>query len=231
MLCILYICKDEKDVDDESLSRVLTYNEVKSNTFVFMVAGYETTSSALAYCTYILANYPEVQKKLKQEIDQYFGDHSEQDQKKDLDYDAVNRMGYMEMFIKEVLRMYPIPVTGVSRQCMNETSVCGYKITKGSVVQADVFSVHYDPDLWGPHDPNEFYPERHEEKRHPLAYLPFGVGPRNCVGLRFAMIEMKIFLTRLLKQYTVVKCDKLEKHFNIREKIVLAPAEVWIKLH
>ncbi|CAF1571811.1 unnamed protein product, partial [Didymodactylos carnosus] len=73
------------------------------------------------------------------------------------------------------------------------------------------------------------YPERHLEKRHPLAFMPFGVGPRNCVGMKFALIEMKIVLTRLLKQYTILKCDKLE-NFTIIEKSVITPNEVWIKL-
>ncbi|CAF1284681.1 unnamed protein product [Didymodactylos carnosus] len=216
---------EEKDVDDGSVSRLLTYNEVKSNVFLFMVAGYETTSSALAYCTYVLANHFDIQRKLQEEIDQYIGESEQQNP----DYDIVNRMGYMDLFIKEVLRMYPVAVATHTRRCINETNVCGYKIMKDSIVQADVYSIHYDEELWGPHDTNKFYPERHLEKRHPLAFMPFGVGPRNCVGMKFALIEMKIVLTRLLRQYTILKCDKLE-NFKIIEKSVITPNEVWIKL-
>ena len=91
-------------------------------------------------------------------------------------------------------------------------------------------SVHYDWELWGPTDPHIFYPERHEAKRHPLAYLPFGAGPRQCIGMRFALIEMKILLVLLLRKYTVLPGEHLETKFNLRERAVLAPEAVWIKL-
>ncbi|CAF1113754.1 unnamed protein product [Didymodactylos carnosus] len=214
-------------VDDEGvIAKVLTYNEVKNNVVVFMLAGYETTSTALAYCTYILANHSDVQQKLQDEIDQYIVDDDQQNP----DYDIVNRMDYMDMFIKEVLRMHPIAPRAINRECIKDTIVCGYKIPKGSVIQPDVYSIHYDPDLWGPVDPEKFHPERHSTKRHPLCYLPFGSGPRNCVGMRFALTEMKILLTRLLKQYTIVKCDKLEEKLNIRQITVIAPEAIWVKL-
>ncbi|CAF1510265.1 unnamed protein product [Didymodactylos carnosus] len=102
---------------------------------------------------------------------------------------------------------------------------------ESSVIQPDVFSIHYDNELWGPHDSQDFYPERHLDKqRHPLAYMAFGSGPRNCVGIRFALVEIKCVLIRLLKQYTIMKCDKLETNLSIGENIVVAPKEVWIKL-
>jgi cytochrome P450 len=97
-------------------------------------------------------------------------------------------------------------------------------------VHADVYSIHFDHELWGPDDPYVFLPERHQTKRHPMAYLPFGAGPRNCVGMRFALIEMKILLTRLLRDYNILPGDQLESKFNIREKVVIAPEEVWVKL-
>lgn len=84
--------------------------------------------------------------------------------------------------------------------------------------------------MWGPEDPYLFLPERHQTKRHPMAYLPFGAGPRQCVGMRFALIEMKILLTRLLRDYTILLGEHLESKFNIRERTVIAPEEVWIKL-
>ncbi|CAF1070773.1 unnamed protein product, partial [Didymodactylos carnosus] len=99
-----------------------------------------------------------------------------------------------------------------------------------SIIQPDVLTIHY-PELWGPHNPQHFFPERHSEKqRHPLAYMAFGNGPRNCVGMKFALVEMKCILVRLLKEYTIIKCDKLETNLNISEYIVIAPKEIWIKL-
>jgi cytochrome P450 len=101
---------------------------------------------------------------------------------------------------------------------------------QGTLVHADVYSVHYDRELWGPEDPYVFYPERHETKRHPMAYLPFGAGPRHCIGMRFALIEMKILLVRLLREYSILPGEDLESKFNIRERTVIAPEEVWVKL-
>ncbi|CAF1624738.1 unnamed protein product [Didymodactylos carnosus] len=91
--------------------------------------------------------------------------------------------------------------------------------------------IHYDQELWGPEDVYTFVPERHLTKRHSMAYMPFGVGPRNCVGMRFAFMEMKMVLTKLLKDYTIVKCDKLESHIKIQEiALIIALQEIWIKL-
>jgi thromboxane-A synthase len=97
-------------------------------------------------------------------------------------------------------------------------------------VYADVYSVHYDPELWGPEDPYVFFPERHKTKRHPMAYMPFGAGPRQCAGMRFALIEMKILLARLLREYTILPGEHLESKFTIHDRTVIAPEEVWIKL-
>ena len=93
-----------------------------------------------------------------------------------------------------------------------------------------MYSVHFDAELWGPDDPYLFVPERHLTKRHPMAYLPFGAGPRHCIGQPFAMIEIKIFLMRLLRDYTILSGEHLESGFEFTDKITIAPNEVWVKL-
>ncbi|CAF3742336.1 unnamed protein product [Rotaria sp. Silwood1] len=102
--------------------------------------------------------------------------------------------------------------------------------TLWAIIQVDVYSIHYDIDIWGPIDPYIFHPERHAIKRHPVAYLPFGAGPRNCVGMRFALTEMKMTLVRLLKTFTVMESDKLKNTFRITELTTIAPETVWVKL-
>ena len=100
----------------------------------------------------------------------------------------------------------------------------------GTIIQVDVYSVHYDPDLWGPLDPYEFHPERHEMKRHSAAYLAFGIGPRNCVGMRFALVELKIALVRLLQIYAVLPGDQLNNVSLEVERTNIGPQRVAIKL-
>jgi cytochrome P450 len=103
----------------------LNNDEIKANVFLFMVAGFDTTSTMFAYSTYILATEPDIQKKLQEEID---GQHE-----KELDYDTVIKMEYMDLFLREVLRMYP-PSTGVlTRVCNETTTVCGHNINKGKI--------------------------------------------------------------------------------------------------
>ncbi|CAF0773946.1 unnamed protein product [Adineta steineri] len=211
----------------------LTREEIVSNIFIFMLAGYETTSTTLAFATYELARHPEVHRKLQAEIDQLplaTDDMSDDDMKKYPDYDIVAQMPYMDLFVSEVLRMYPIANQAIQRRASEDTIVQGIKIEKGTLVYADVYSIHYDQELWGPEDPKIFFPERHETKRHPMAYLPFGAGPRHCIGMRFALIEMKILLVRLLREYSILPGEHLHNKLNIHEQPALAPEAVWVKL-
>ncbi|CAF3943139.1 unnamed protein product [Rotaria sp. Silwood1] len=197
--------------DSSKANYRLTREEIISNILIFMLAGYETTSTALAYATYELARHPEVLQKLQAEIDQLplgNGDSSDEKTKEYPDYDVVAQMPYMDMFVSEVLRMYPIANTAINRCASEDTIVQGIKIEKGTLVHADIYSIHYDRELWGPEDPYVFFPERHETKRHPMAYLPFGAGPRQCIGMRFALIEMKMLLVRMLREYSILPVFK-----------------------
>ena len=202
----------------------LHYDEVKSNVFLFMILGHETVSTTLAYCTYILAREVDIQTKLQKEIIELAKGREE------FDYDPIMNNNYLDLFIREVLRMFPIAIQAISRECNEETNVCGYQIHKGDVIQPDVYSLHYDRDLWGPDDPELFIPERHSIRRHPMSFLAFGEGPRNCVGLRFALMEIKICLVRLLSQYQILSTHQTEQQFHIRETLVIAPSNLFIKL-
>lgn len=93
-----------------------------------------------------------------------------------------------------------------------------------------MYSIHHNADLWGPVDPYKFYPERHATKRHPIAYLSFGAGPRNCIGTRFGLLEMKIALVRLVQTFTVLKGDKMDNGSLDLELTFIRPERVVIKL-
>jgi len=100
----------------------------------------------------------------------------------------------------------------------------------GAVIQPDVLSIHYDRDLWGPEDPNLFIPERHHAKRHPMAYMSFGAGPRSCLGMRFAFMELKICLSQLLRHYTIFPGENIEEGFKQHETFLIQPDAIYIKL-
>ncbi|CAF0949332.1 unnamed protein product [Didymodactylos carnosus] len=214
--------------NDAILDKKLTLHEITANIYLFMVAGYETTSTALAYAAYVLATHPNEQHKLQEHIDQNF--NSENDHALP-DYDKIQQMEYLDWFFREVLRMYPIAPHVVSRQNCEEIKLKGIgTIPPGTSIAIDMFDLHYNPTLWGPEDPNVFYPERFATKRHPMAWMPFGQGPRNCVGMRFALLEMKMTLVRLLRTYSVLKCEDTDKEFVLEEFIVVHPKKLMITL-
>jgi cytochrome P450 len=206
--------------------RLLTLNEVKQNIYLFMMAGYETASTALAYVTHILATHPAEQKKLQDHIDSHISKDTI------LDYELLNKMEYLDWFIRETLRMYPIAPLIINRQCFEEIYLPGLGcITPGTKLTLDMYSLHYDNDLWGPIDTKIFYPERFATKRHPLAWVAFGAGPRNCVGMRFALAEIKIAIIRLLQNYTVLPSSTTKKkELELVELVTIAPKELTIRL-
>jgi cytochrome P450 len=203
----------------------LTLNEVKQNIYLFMIAGYETASTALAYVTHILATHPEEQKKLRDYIDSYISKDTI------LDYELLNKLEYLDWFIRETLRMYPITPIIINRQCSEEIYLPGLGcISPGTKLTLDMYSLHYDNDLWGPIDTKIFYPERFATKRHPLAWVAFGAGPRNCVGMRFALTELKIAIIRLLQNYTVFPSTLDKKDLELVELVTIAPKELIIRV-
>ncbi|CAF1568429.1 unnamed protein product [Didymodactylos carnosus] len=142
-------------------------------------------------------------------------------------------MEYLNMFIRETLRMYPIAPLIINRPSTEEFHIKRIGIIPaGTRIAIDMYTLHFDPDLWGPVDPHIFYPKRFETKRHPMVCIPSGAGPRNCVGMRFALIELKMALVRLLKTYSLVNCsDKTNKCFEQLETgFVITPKEVIIRL-
>jgi thromboxane-A synthase len=195
-----------------------------------VIAGYETTSTALAYVTYVLATHPNEQHKLQEHIDLHFDSETEHSMPS---YDTVVKMDYLDMFIRETLRMYPIAPVAINRQNMEDFHIKNIGvIPAGTAIAVDIYQLHFDPELWGPVDPHTFHPERFATKRHPMAWIPFGAGPRNCVGMRFALTELKMVLVRLMKTYTIVNCgDETSKPFEqLKEYIVIAPERVIVRL-
>jgi cytochrome P450 len=118
--------------------------------------------------------------------------------------------------VRETVRMYPIAPLIINRQSTEEFHMKNIgTIPAGTRIAIDMYTLHFDPDLWGPVDLHIFYHERFETKHYSMTWIPFEAGPRNCVGMRFALMEFKMALVRLLKTYSLVNCsDKTNKCFE-----------------
>ncbi|CAH1639816.1 unnamed protein product [Spodoptera littoralis] len=170
---------------------------VQEEVDTFMFEGHDTTASGLTYCFMLLANHKKIQDKIIQELDDIFGDEDRPIKMEDL-----AKMKYLECCIKESLRLYP-PVHFISRSLNEDTVLSNYTIPAGSFCHILILDLHYRPDLFK--NPKEFDPDRflpeNSVGRHPYAYIPFSAGPRNCIGQKFAMMEMKIAVAKVLRKF------------------------------
>uniref|UniRef100_A0AC34RMV4 Cytochrome P450 n=1 Tax=Panagrolaimus sp. JU765 TaxID=591449 RepID=A0AC34RMV4_9BILA len=184
------VSRAEKD------KKTVSRGEVLAQLVIFLAAGYETTASTLHYVCYILSHRPEIQDKLREEV------LSVLDGKETIEYDDMKNLEYMDQVINETLRMYP-PAVRLNRLCQKNIELNGIEIEKDSAFSFDVYNIHHDPNNYP--DPYEFDPERftpeNKAARHPMAFLPFGAGPRICLGMRFAEYEMRVALTDLIKNF------------------------------
>ncbi|XP_011702923.1 PREDICTED: probable cytochrome P450 6a14 [Wasmannia auropunctata] len=173
--------------------------EATAQSYVFFVAGFETSSMTATFALYELALHQDIQEKVRKEIDEILTKYCN-----DLTYDAVNEMAYLHKVVNETMRKYP-PLPMLNRICTKElilptTNIC---VPEGTLVTIPVLGLHRDPSIYP--DPDKFDPERFNadkiEKRHPYTYLPFGEGPRNCIGSRFGYVLTKVGLVSLLSKY------------------------------
>ncbi|KAM6054393.1 LOW QUALITY PROTEIN: cytochrome P450 3A19-like [Chlamydotis macqueenii] len=164
--------------------------------FIFVFAGYDTTSSNLSYryqCN--LATHPDVQQRLQDKIDANLPN------KATPTYDAIMQMEYLDMAVNESLQLFP-PGGRIQRICKKTVELNDATIPKGMVVMIPAYVLHRDLEYWP--EPEEYWPESKENKEsiHPYPFLPFGAGPRNCIGMRFALLIVVLlqnFLFRTCK--------------------------------
>ncbi|KAG6800701.1 cytochrome P450 6a14 [Apis mellifera caucasica] len=197
----------------------LTDTLLTAQAVVFFIAGFETSSSTIAFGLYELAQNQEIQDKLREEIRKMH-----EKNKGILTYTDIKEMKYLDKVFKETLRKYPILST-LSRKAMENYTFKGTKITipKGTKVWVPVYGIQHDPNIYP--KPEVFDPERFEDdafaSRHPMSYLPFGDGPRNCIGARFAHYQSKVGLITILRNHKVNVCEKTTIPFKADERSFL----------
>ncbi|KAH8252934.1 hypothetical protein KR032_002755, partial [Drosophila birchii] len=185
----------------------LTIDEVLAQAFVFFIAGFETSSSTMGYALYELAKNPDIQDKARAEIEEILEQHDEQ-----FTYEFTKDLKYLDQVINETLRLYTI-VPHLDRMATKRFVVPGHPnfvIEAGQSVIIPSSAIHQDPNIYP--EPYEFRPERfspEESANLPsVARLPFGDGPRNCIGLRFGQMQARIGLALLIKNFKFSTCSK-----------------------
>ncbi|KAJ6644544.1 putative cytochrome P450 6a14 [Pseudolycoriella hygida] len=210
----------------------LTDDEIAAQAaFVFFVAGFETSSTLLSFCSYELAKHPEIQEKARNEVKNVLKRFNGE-----LTYDAMLEMKYLDQVLKESLRKYP-PLSMLTRGATEDYWVKDTKtpllIPKGCTVVIPVYSIHNDPSIYP--DPEIFDPERftpeEENKRHPFAFLPFGEGPRVCIGLRFGMMQARIGMAKMLLNFKMSLAARMDEiQFSRSHFIISNEGGFWINL-
>ena len=193
---------------------------------LFVVAN-DTNSTFISHLFYELSHNVDVQQRLQAEIDEAF--ERENPEGTMLEYSTIQGLQYMGMVIQETLRRYP-PVGGVPRTCTKEYTFPGTTVTipAGTEVHIPVVGFHFDQDIFP--DPQKFDPERFtpdtKAARHPMAYMPFGDGPRKCIGLNFALLLARVCLVRMLRSYSLVQCQQTPTVLTYHhESLFLRPKE------
>ncbi|CAN7937494.1 unnamed protein product [Ixodes hexagonus] len=185
--------------------KALTEDEAMSQCVLFFAAGHDTTSSVIAYATYLLALHPETQAMLRKEADECFKQHGPQPS-----LDVISKLKYLHGVVSETLRMFPPAVrlerTSPSDYVLGDT---GIKVPKGCTVAVPIYAMHHDPEFFP--DPAKFDPERFSDENidyiRPYTYLPFGAGPRNCIGMRFALAAIKLSVLHSVHSVEFVRTE------------------------
>ncbi|XP_071499877.1 cytochrome P450 3A6-like [Diadema antillarum] len=174
----------------------LDMKEILGNSVGFFLAGFETTSTALGFLSYLLATNESVQDRLIAEVARMAPTLD------DVTFEVITKMEYLNMVVMETLRFYP-PGEIVERECNKDVTYNGMTIKKGQYIFIPTWNINHDPDLWP--NPDTFDPERFSKERrannHPSGWVPFGLGPRSCIGVRFAILEIKVAVVCILQKY------------------------------
>ncbi|CAG7784925.1 unnamed protein product [Allacma fusca] len=199
---------DDTKLKDTSSSTNVVFNDdvIIAQCFVFILGGFDTTEAMLSFAIYEIGISNEIQEKLYEEIKS-----AVEDTNGELSYDVVSNLQYLDMVISETLRKYP-PISRTDRRSTQPYKIPGSDITlpNDSLVVIPIYQVHHDSQYWP--EPDTFDPERFSKenisKRHPCAYQPFGQGPRNCIGNRFALLESKAVIAHLVLNFKLEPCDR-----------------------
>jgi cytochrome P450 len=183
------------NAEDPETGEGMTATQLHDETTTLLVTGHESTANAAVWVFYVLARHPEIEAKVRDEIDRICGGNTPTDE-------DLRELSYQRMVIEEVMRLYP-PAWTISRTAIEDDVIAGYDVPAGTNIMVSPYVIHRNPRYWpDPErlDPTRFAPEQ-QERRPKFAYIPFGGGPRSCIGSNFAMMELQIVITMLLQAF------------------------------
>lgn len=179
------------EVRDEQTGATLGDQELRNQAITFLLAGHETTANALSWTFYLLSQHPEVERQLRVELAAVLGGRTPT-------VDDLARLPYTTMVIEESMRLYP-PIWAMERRAIADDVIGGFRIPAGSSVIVSPYVLHRQPQFWP--EPDTFDPTRFRAGRPRVAYIPFGGGPRYCIGNEFAMMEARLIVPMVLQAF------------------------------
>lgn len=192
----------------------MTEQELHDELITLLLAGHETTASALSWAMYWIHKLPEVQDKLRSQLDS-LGDPG--------DLSEITRLPYLTAVCQETLRIYPVALTTGVRLLKAPLKVMGYELPPNTVVFPSIYLVHQQEDLYP--NPKQFLPERFLQRQFgPHEYLPFGGGHRYCIGAALAMMEMKLVIATILQDWHLSLTHNRDLK-SVRRGLTLAPPD------
>ncbi|KAK9505839.1 hypothetical protein O3M35_009812 [Rhynocoris fuscipes] len=208
-------------------SSLTTDQEIREEIETFMFAGHDTISTASTFALYELGRNPDIQEKLYAEMQTIFGDSDRDPTRKDL-----NEMHYLDNVIKETLRLYP-SVPYISRKLLQDLELKdGTVIPRGANCAMVPYFLHRHPKYFP--NPEVFDPARfnydNSRKRHPFVYIPFSAGPRNCIGQKYAVLEMKVILSTIIRFAQIETVTKPEDFTVLPLLILRTSSPIKVKI-
>ncbi|XP_054930881.1 cytochrome P450 3A14-like isoform X2 [Dermacentor andersoni] len=210
--------------------RALSPREVIMNATLLFMGGFESTSISMCYLTFLLAKHQDVQDRLREEVKEAVSESGT------LDYKVLTKkLKYLIQVVEEGLRLHPPTVVATSRQAEEDFEWRGVKFKAGTCIMSPTFQLHRDPRYWV--DPDTFDPERFSPENQPsihkMAFQPFGLGPRHCVGFQMARLEIRYTLARLVQRYRVELGESQKGEMKMGGYAMMSAPEngPWLKLY
>ncbi|OWF35896.1 cytochrome P450 3A9-like [Mizuhopecten yessoensis] len=206
----------DANANEKAERKMLSTDEIIGQAFLFFLAGYETTASLLSFTAYEMVCNPDVQDRIYEEIVEQLGDEEPT-------YDNIGKLKYMELVLNETLRLYPT-LSRINREAAKTIEINGVTIPKGSAVTIPIRALHQDPETYP--EPTLFKPERFidfKPNQNNINFLPFGHGPRMCIGMRLALMEAKIAVTHVLRHVRFVQAIDTEIPITLKDMGLTVP--------